>query len=246
MRHVFVDESSQNAHRFMVLGALIVPGAEVAGAEHALSDLLADQHMRAELKWTKVSRGKLPAYRSMIAFYFDQLVPKGAEFHAVIVNCQELDHGTYNEGDAELGFNKFLFNLLHFRVARNFGHFERIVVDLDSRNATRDPMELQAVLNMRFARETRDVTRPPFARVAFRDSKSTRLLQLSDLMTGAIAWHKNQHDAAPEASASKCEMAEYVASRVGLRRLGDDAPRREVRLSCWTFQLRPRKGRPAV
>lgn len=247
MRHVFIDESSQTAHQFMVLGALVLPGALVTKAESELTQLLDHHGMRAELKWTKVSRTKLPAYQAMVDFYFRNLVPQGAQFHALVVNCYDLDHHTYNQGDPDLGFNKFIYNLLIYRVGKRFGDVERIVVDLDSRNSTRDLIELQTVLNRKMAQQSQEATRAPFARLAFRDSKSTRLLQLADLLTGSIAWHKNDHDAAPNSSAAKSALANHAAGHLHLRRLGGSSPIREERLSVWNFALQPRRrGRPAV
>lgn len=247
MRHVFVDESCQNAHRFMVLGALIVPGMLVAEAEQRLESFLASSRLPSEMKWTKVSRSKLGVYRDFASLHFDYLVPAGAEFHALALDCRELDHRAFNDGDPDLGYNKFLFQLLFHRVGRRFGHVEKIVVDVDARNSSREVSELEAVLNSRTARHFGDTHRRPFARIAHRCSRSTRLLQLSDLLTGAVAWHKNDHDAIEGASESKIALATHIASRLGLRRLGASSPRRETRLSVWNFQLRARRGgRPAV
>jgi hypothetical protein len=242
MRHVFVDESCQNAHQFMILGALIMPGDLVAEAERHLANYLAQQGTLGEFKWTKVSRSKLDVYRGYISYYFDSLVPRGATFSALVVDSREIDHHAYNDGDPDLGFNKFLYQLLFHRVGRVHGLNERIVVDLDARNTTRDAGELNNVLNAATARYFGDQARRPFARVAHRDSKNSRLLQLADLLTGAVAWHKNDHDAQPGASESKIAMAAHIAGHIGLRRLGANSVRAETRLNVWNFQLRARQG----
>ncbi|SDQ31910.1 Protein of unknown function [Pseudoxanthomonas sp. CF385] len=242
MRHVFIDESCQNAHQFMVLGALIVPGQIVKETEEAFEAELVRQGMSAELKWTKVSRAKLAAYQGSIDFYFNWLHPRGASFQALIVNCHELDHRTFNQGDPDLGFNKFLYQLLYQKVGKRFGDMERVVVDLDARNSTRHVTELQNVLNTTMIRDNGDPGRAPFARVAHRNSKSTRLLQLTDLLTGAIAWHKNSHDARPDCSAAKSALADHTARSVNLRRLGNSTSKSEDRLGVWNFALQ-RRGR---
>lgn len=247
MRHVFIDESSQNAHRYMVLGAVVVPGTEVDAATNALAELLARHGVHAgELKWTKVSRGKLAAYQAAIDYYFDILVPLGAQCHALVVDTSLLDHQGYNQGDAEIGFNKFLFQLLFHRVGKPFGQTERIVVDMDARNSSRDLMELQSILNRRMVRTFGIDGSFPFARIAHRDSKKSRLIQISDIISGAVAWHCNDHDAVPGASEAKAQLANHIASKVGLRRLGRTSPMRELRLSIWNIQMGARKGRPAA
>lgn len=230
----------------MVLGALILPGPLVSRAEQKLTQLLEHRRHTLEMKWQKVSRSKLDIYKDFAAFHFDHLVPEGAEFHALVVNCSALDHRKYNNGDPDLGFNKFLYQLLHHRVSKRFGHAEKLVVDLDARNSTREVQELQDVLNAGAARHFGNQRRP-FTRVAHRCSKTTRLLQLSDLLSGAVAWHKNDHDALQSASESKIALATHIAQHAGLRRLGNDSPRAESRLGVWNFRMGgSHKGRPAV
>jgi hypothetical protein len=244
MREVFVDESSQSGHQFMVLGALVVPGKSTSECEAAVMAVLDLHHTFGEMKWTKVSRAKLNVYRDLIACHFNLVREHGVEFHALILDCHQLDHRGYNHGDPELGFNKFLNKLLHVRVGRRFGSNERIVVHMDSRNSNHLPGELERFLNIAAQRDYVEPHRFPFARVAYRDSKNSRLIQLCDLLAGAVAWHKNDHDARDGASPAKTDLANYVANQIGRRRLGADVPKGQYALSVWNFRLGER-GRGA-
>lgn len=245
MRHVFVDESCQNDHHYMVLGALCMPGELVREAEAELEAIVVAERLAgSEMKWTTVNKRKLPACQAMIEHYFRSLVIRGATFHALVVDSWALDHRSYNGGDGELGFNKFIYTLLLHKIGKPNGRDHKIIVDLDARTAARIPQELQDCLNNGLKRDLGSAHYPVFKRVAFRDSKSTRLLQLSDILTGCVAWHKNDHDARPEASVWKAGLANHVASGLNLRRLGACSPRGEVRLNVWNLNLRPR-GRGA-
>jgi len=244
MREVFVDESSQSGHQFMVLGALVVPGRSLPDCEAAIGEVLERHRMFGEVKWTKVSRSKLTVYRELAACHFRLAEGLGVEFHSLVLDCYKFDHGTYNRGDPELGFNKFMHRLLDVRVGRRFGTFERIVVHMDSRNSNRHPSELQRFLNMAAARRYADPGISPFARVAHRDSKGSRLIQLCDLLTGAVGWHKNDHDALTGASPAKTALANEIAERIGRARLGADTPRGQYALSVWNLRLGAR-GRGA-
>jgi hypothetical protein len=243
MREVFVDGSSQNGHAFMVLGAMVVPGHAVAAYEAAITAILEVATMFGEVKWTKVSRSKLEVYRHLAAEHFRLVTSLRTEYHAMTIETQALDHAAYNQGDAELGFNKFLFELLWHRVGRRYGLNEKIVVHLDSRTANRDLVELTECLNKRAAREFGGPLRAPFARVAFRDSKGSRILQIADLLAGAVAWHKNDHDARESPSAARIELANEIARLAGRQRLGANTRQGEWALNVWNFQLRPaRRG----
>ena len=243
MREVFVDESSQNGHPFMVLGALVVPGHAVPACEQSITEILSRARMFGEVKWTKVSRSKLAVYQRLAAEHFRLVTAAGVEFHALVVDAQGLDHASYNDGDAELGFNKFLFELLWHRAGRRYGGDERIVVHLDSRTANRDLTELTLCLNRRATREFGGQVRVPFARVAFRDSKNSRIMQIADLLTGAVAWHKNDHDSRDNPSAARLQLANEIAEHAGRRRLGADTPRGQWALNVWNIRLKPaRRG----
>lgn len=193
--------------------------------------------MNAELKWTKVSNAKLTEYRKVLDFHFNWLVPRGACYHALIVDCSALNHRRFNQGDPDLGFNKFVFQLLNHRVGRVYCEHERVVVDMDARNSTRDVNELQRVLNSAMGRYYDDATKAPFARLVYRDSRSTRLLQVADLLTGAVAWHKNDHDSKPGSSGAKSALANYAAQCVDLRRLGGCTRKSEDRLGVWNLRM---------
>jgi hypothetical protein len=161
----------------------------------------------------------------------------------MIVDASRLDHAAYNEGDSELGFNKFLFRLLWHRVGIRYGGDEKIVVHLDSRTATRDLSELCEILNHKAAQTFGGGRlRTTFARVAFRDSKNSRLLQIADLLTGAVAWHKNDHDAHPKPSGAKLQLANDIARMAGRQRLGMDTAKGTWALNVWNIRLGPRRG----
>lgn len=242
MRHVFVDESCQNDHHYMVLGALSVPGELVAQLEDELGGELAAHRLgESEVKWTKIRNANSIGYRAFVDKHFDVLCARGVEFHALVIDNFALDNRCYNQGDADLAYAKFLHSLLLYRVGLRFPA-DAIVVDLDARNTTRDPEELRRILNYGMRRRL-GVSDEPFRRIAHRDSRGSRLLQLSDLLAGAVAWHKNDHDARGNAAASKVDFANYIAGRVGLRRLGADSPRREIRLNVWNHTLGRRGAR---
>ncbi len=155
----------------MVLGAIVIPAHVEEQALATIQAVLERRSMFGELKWVKVSKAKLPVYQEVARSFFEFAAANGIEFHAMVVNCYQLDHNAYNEGDSELGFNKFVFNLLHHRVGRRFGSDERVLVYLDAKNCTREPSELQEILNSAARRAHGELGREPFSKISFRDSR---------------------------------------------------------------------------
>jgi hypothetical protein len=106
---VYIDESSQNKHRYLVLGSIVF---EMPNAQR-LIDLMAKARLpelpNGEAKWTKVSKAKLPAYKRLVDVLFDN--QEHMHFHSLFVDTTQQDHKKYNEGDSEIGFNKEIYLL---------------------------------------------------------------------------------------------------------------------------------------
>lgn len=106
---VYIDESSQNNHRFLVLGGVIVTAPDVEELCNLIMDARRPELPSKEAKWTKVSRSKLSAYKRIVDVLFDN--PELVHFHSLFVDTYLLDHHRFNQGDREIGFNKEIYQL---------------------------------------------------------------------------------------------------------------------------------------
>lgn len=208
---IYLDESSQNKHRFLVLGAVIfgVPDSP------RILDLLAKARLpelpHGEAKWTKVSKSKLPAYKRLVDVLFDN--SNEIHFHSLFVDTTLVDHGRFNQGSKEIGFNKEVYQLAN-KFARLYpnAYFHLYPDYRDTKSTTE---ELRLILN-RGRIKVGDKRDWPFRRCQFRDSKVTPALQLADILIGSIAFVLNGHHTAPDASPSKIELANYIAQKAGV------------------------------
>ena len=187
-----------------------------------------------EMKWTKVSAAKLDAYRAVVDVFFAMAERDVAHFHSVFIDTTRLDHGRFNQGDREIGFSKMVFQLL-MKHARLYP--DRLYAYLDSRTTRQSLEDLRFMLNRSCASKLRR-QEFPFRRVVFRDSKESDILQLNDILLGAVAWVKNGHGQRPDASVPKGALAAHVMTRAGLQSLDADTPPRHNRFTVWNFRLR--------
>jgi hypothetical protein len=209
---IYLDESSQNNHRFLVLGGVIVPKLGVQELDDLIMRARLPDLPEKEAKWTKVSRAKLAAYKRIVDTLFDN--PKLVNFHSLVVDTTQLDHQRWNEGSREIGFNKEIYQL-----ARKFARmYKNPLFHLypDRRETRQDPEDLRLILN-RGRRKDGDKRDWPFRRCQFRDSKTTLPLQLADIIIGAIAFELNGHGKADGASPAKIELSAYVLQRAGIK-----------------------------
>lgn len=213
LHDIYIDESSQTKNRFLVIGGIGIDTRSVPAANAALAQARLPQLPQGEMKWGKVSNSKIDAYGRTIKAFFDDPAFSGFHFHSLVVDTSALDHRKHNQGSRGIGFNKEIYQLAT--------KFARLYIDKlfhlypDYRDTDQTPEDLRLVLN-RGRRKNGDLRDWPFRRCQFRDSKNTPLLQLVDLLTGAVAWSVNGHASAPDASQAKTKIAHYVMRRAGI------------------------------
>lgn len=231
---VFIDESSQTQNRYLVIGSIVLPLAETAGAnETMLACRPPELNEFGELKWIKVSTAKFPAYRRVIEAFFRNPMLRPLEFHAVIIDTSRLNHRKFNQGDREIGFSKEIFQLCR-KIGRLYpGTFH---VYLDRRETTETPEKVRLILN-RSAKRDGDKRDWPFRRMQFRNSKAVPLLQLADIFCGAIAYALNGHALVPGASPAKSALSAYVLESAGITDVFADTARRG-KFTLWHRRLK--------
>jgi len=65
-------------------------------------------NLGAEVKWSKTSTQKLTAYRSLVDFFFS----RDFSFRVIIVEQGKLRYDEFKDGDDELGFYTFYYEML--------------------------------------------------------------------------------------------------------------------------------------
>lgn len=230
---VYIDESSQTQCRFLLLGGTVLPTAAVATATQAIMDLKAPELTHGEMKWGKVSKAKLPAYIRLVDSFFDNPALSEAHFHSIVVDTSRLNHRLFNQGSSEVGFNKEIYQLAT-KCARLYTT-QCFNVYLDQRETPQHPNDLRTILNMgrKKAGDRRDW---PFRRCQFRDSKKTPLLWISDILSGALAFHLNGHRAKDGASPARCTLSDYILHRAGVPRPQADTAM-SGKFTVWHRQL---------
>jgi hypothetical protein len=121
---VYIDESSQNKHQYMVLGGLCVPLGYSAQFEADIIDHrdhttpVSKVDGTAKLmKWEKANAYNLVAYKRVVDAYFTfptrHKLPlsKSVDTHCLAVNTSKKTPKATGEGDVEIGFAKEFYFL---------------------------------------------------------------------------------------------------------------------------------------
>src|SRR5262249_33154367 len=106
---IYIDESSQTNHRYLVLGGVGLKLTRAAQLSRLVMEARLPELPKGEAKWTRVSMNKLVAYKRIVDVLFKNI--EAIHFHSLVVDTTLLDHRRFNEGNQEIGFNKEIYQL---------------------------------------------------------------------------------------------------------------------------------------
>jgi hypothetical protein len=236
--HVYADESC-TSHRYLALGGIALE-ADYVDIVLARLKAVRDAHSTyGEVKWQKVSKAKLDFYKAYVDVFFDAAQKDEIHFNALYVDTSTFNHTKYNDGEAETGFLKLIYQLLLHKFGRKYGDSYNLYVYLDERSTKHDPESLRPMLNSDLAK--REIRGAPFKQLRFRNSKDCELIQLNDLLVGTVGFKKNLHDKVSGCSLHKISLAEHIVRRA----IENEAPHRlnsreAKRFAVWPFKFRGR------
>jgi hypothetical protein len=241
INHIYCDESRQSAEQFMVLGGIVIPDDRLVAIHQTLQEYRREEHMRAELKWTKVTKKYLRKYKAFVDHFFALNTRDCAHFHSLILDSHQFNHRKFNEGDKDLGYYKFLYQLLLHSFGKQYcknkrGEECKLVVHPDQRNSKYPLDRLKTTLNFSMAKKF-GFKSNPFVSIEAQDSKEADLAQLNDILIGAVGFHKNGIDLIAGAAQGKIDLASYIRQKSGLRSLTDSTSLGWNRFEIWNFKL---------
>ena len=201
--HVFCDES-HTEHRFMVYGGIVIPSRDTAKFDAEVNAWRARSNMTGELKWTKVTDQRLPKYRSLLDLYFANVRRDGPHFKAAVFDMSQVNYKKYHRGDKELGFYKFYYQfLLH-----KFGQYakteqHKLYIYLDERSTKYKLSELRKILNNGIKKKHGHPIDVVFTLRPL-GSKKSNVMQIADVLVGAVGWTINGKDGDQKSKACAC------------------------------------------
>ena len=113
---IYCDEScpevlrDKSAHNYLVLGSLWMPAERRDEFKESIKQLKEEFNYTLEIKWNKVSPAFVDFYKALVNYFFET---DYLRFRALTVKSANIDLVKFHEGDAELSFYKFYYQLIH-------------------------------------------------------------------------------------------------------------------------------------
>lgn len=191
--------------KYLMIGALWLPADLREEAKAKITRLRERHNVHGEMKWRKISPSRVDFYAEVIDLFF--AYGSDMRFRCIAVDHEKTDLDHFHDGDGELGFYKFYYQLLHHWIL-DFNEYT-VFCDLKSNRSHTRLAELRKVLsNANLSAEIVNVQPLPSGQLV--------LMQLCDILLGAANSRLNFE--AP-ASPAKLAIVERIEARLG-RKIG--------------------------
>ena len=182
--NIYCDESCHLEHdgqSCMVLGAVWCPKEKVQLVTDRIRDIKAEHNISKllEIKWTKVSKGKIQFYLDLLNFFLDY---QDLHFRALIVPDKSiLAHESFKQTHDDW-YYKMYFDLL--KVIINPEHHYNVFIDYKDTQGGRKIAKLKEILeNAKYDRSGEIISNFQLVK-----SHQVDLIQLTDLLTGIVSY----------------------------------------------------------
>lgn len=229
-----IDNPDSN---FMVFGGLFVDRRYVKEIRNGIKEALADNDYHAEMKWVKADGVRETAYKAVID-YIIGLPSYKAAYTCIVVDKSRVDVERYHDGDSELAFYKFVYQLLKARITDNYKYY--LIFDFKP-NKTRDRLKiLRGFLDASIYVDHANTA--VIKHMQGYDSKENVLLQVADLFTGAVAYAYNNQTNSEIGFEDRLKnrLTKYIASKLDKETLAFRSSRSEKKFNIFAIDLNQR------
>ncbi len=198
--NIYLDESSIDnpTNQKMVIGGVFVMREKAKEVSKLIKKIKVAHSFHSEIKWTKVDKRKFSFY-SDLASQLLSLDPEVFSFHCIVVPKNKVNYKLYHNGDKELAFFKFTYELLKQRVKDKKTYY--IFPDFKPTRVRERTKNLQSYLSGHAYFNKQECI---IKHVQAYDSHENVLIQIADLFCGAVGYvHNNFPEDTPKSDLTK-------------------------------------------
>ncbi len=227
--NIYCDESCHllnDGQDIMVLGGITCPFEQVRIINQQIKRIKLKHGLKPdlEIKWTKVSNGKIEFYQDLLNFFFNNAY---LSFRGVIAtNKRYLNHDVFHQTH-DIWYYKMYYLLLRHII--HIGDQYRIYIDIKDSRGIYKVNKLQEVLN----RSLYDFYNETVERIQIVRSEEIEILQLADLLIGAVSYANRLLDT----SLAKLQLADCIRRMSGIN-LNYSTPLYESKFNLFVWHPR--------
>lgn len=208
--NIYCDESCHllnDGQKAMVLGALWCHKSNALEHHQAIAALKAKHHLSPffEIKWTKVSQGKLNFYRELVNYFFDTHTMGFRGW--IIPDKSILSHDKFNQTHDDWYYKMYFYLFRRWSLISPDNKYH-IYLDIKD---TRSRMKLRKLWDV-LSNANHDFEKDMLERIQHVHSHDIGLMQLADILIGALSYHARGFSS----SHAKNDIVQLIKDRTGL------------------------------
>jgi hypothetical protein len=207
----YCDESSHTGSRYAAVSGILITPERASTVNGEIARIKAARGKRAdsEIKWANINKHDLPLYRDIVHYFGSLMKANYIHYHIVICDMHAYDHRLRNEGSRPTTVSKTYYQLLLHRCCRLYGDKAFIHVRPDKGECTQALPGLLNGLNAD-AKRRFNLNLKPILSIDLIESVTQNLMQMNDVILGAVASHRNERHKKQGASPHKTMLAEEI------------------------------------
>jgi len=180
----------------MLLGSVSCAYNQVKRHTKRIKDLKQKHNFFGEIKWSNVASSQYVFYKELLEYFFDT----DLRYRAVIVKKSKINNDAF-EQDFDTFYYKMYYYLLNHNKDSMYSY--NVYLDIKDTLSAYKVNKLKDILNTKFG---------VFRNVQNIRSHESIILQITDLITGALAYNLNNKDKNVKAKMDLIELIEKHAS----------------------------------
>ncbi|PSL03826.1 DUF3800 domain-containing protein [Cecembia rubra] len=176
--NMYCDESChlENDHKpYMLIGYTSVAYNQLEGHNERIKNIKKKHHYYGEIKWSNVSASQYDFYKELIEYFFATDIA----FRAIIVKKDQVDNQRFNQDFDDLYYKMYYQLLNHNKDSR---YTYNVYLDIKDTLSAHKVQRLKDILNIKMG---------VFRNVQNIHSKESLMMQLTDLLLGALSYNLN-------------------------------------------------------
>jgi hypothetical protein len=228
----------------MGLGVTIVSEEH---ADHVRAKFRAWKHhmrLQGEIKWNSTDDSNVERYKTLVRIYMYLVEIGTIEFHCLLICMDKVDYRALGDDVPEFSYNRFFHHLL-MKLARIRPRESKYFIKFD-RRTSKIPLQPFAKAACFAAAKDYGLDHWPFRQFVYQDSKLDLILQVNDLILGAIGFIRNgKEKIEPTKGTPKAELARYINQVSPLHSFWKDSGKHNTTFTLWAIRFNGEKGKEA-
>jgi len=233
--NAYFDESriDNPESNFMVFGGLFVDRKYVKNIRRDITLILREEEFHSEIKWVRTDKQREVVYKRIVDYFFDTPAAKLA-FNCIVVDKSLIQLEKFHDGDKELAFYKFVYQLLKKRIKPSHRYY--LMFDFKPNKVRERLADLKGFLDSFIYVEHANTAQ--IKHLQGYDSKENVMLQVADLFTGAVGYAYNT--TVSRSSKPKADLTKYIASKLNEESLKLRSSPSEKKFNIFAIDLNKR------